>query len=204
MIITREGKSFFKFVLAGKTIAINPVSKNSKEKVIKFGSDLALSTIFHPDFNGFQEVSYKDKIPFQIKGPGEYEIDGIFLKGFGIIENFENNTEMVTSYSILFDNIHIAFIGQISSWDKFTDEAFEEFSQSEIFFVPVSSLTPAGAVKFLKQFEPKIIIPYFSNKEEVSDFSDSFGVGLEKMDKFTIKKNDISESKIRIIDLNIN
>ncbi len=208
MIITRHGDTFFKFVLGSKTIAFNPISKNSKQKTTKFGSDLVLSSLYHPDFNGYSEVGFKDKIPFIVRGAGEYEINDIFVKGYGIKHKFEGVDEMITSYTILFDNLNIALFGPIDSWEGFSDDAFDEFSKADIFFVPIGggdAFAPKDAAKLLKQFSPKIVIPiFYSQQSDVEEFAKAVGVEVEKMDKLTIKKTDLpDEGQTRIIDLKI-
>ncbi len=209
MIITRYGDNFFKFVFSDKTIAYNPISKNSNKKVTKFGSDIAVSSLYHPDFNGYSEVSFKDKKPFVIKGAGEYEISDIFIKGFGTKQKFENLDYMLTSYSLLFDNINIALFAPIAKVDSFSDEAFDEFSKADIFLIPIGggdAFSPAEAVKFIKQFSPKIIIPtFYSKSSDVEEFSKALGVEVEKEDKLTIKQKDLpEEGRMRLIELKVN
>ena len=70
MIITRHEDYFLKFTFANKTIGLNPVSKDSKLKTSKFGSDVVLSNVFQKDFNGFDFMAFGDREPFVIKGPG--------------------------------------------------------------------------------------------------------------------------------------
>jgi len=80
MIITYLGKQFFKIQKGDSIIAINPISKESKSKIktSRFGSNIALSTVNHPDYNGFDMVSHGDTMPFEISGPGDYEIKNYF------------------------------------------------------------------------------------------------------------------------------
>ena len=83
MIITYLGKQFFKIQRGDLTIALNPISKNSKhnKKISTFGANIVLINVNHPDFNGIDTVTYGDTKPFVISGPGDYEINGIFIKG---------------------------------------------------------------------------------------------------------------------------
>lgn len=206
MIITKHGESFLKFVYADKTIAINPISKNSKQKPTKFGSDIAISCLFHPDFNGYDQVSYKDKVPFVIKGAGEYEISDVFVKGYGLKQKFEQTDEMITSYSILFDDINLVVVGPISKADDFSNEAYEEFNKGDIFIVPIGgeeTFTPKEAAKFVKQFSPKLVIPiFYSSKEQVKEFSTELGSEVKTEEKLTIKKKDLpEENKKELVEL---
>ena len=63
-------------------LAFNPVSKSSKTGIsAHFGSDIALITTNHPDYNGIEQLSHGERTPFVISGPGDYEIKDIFIKG---------------------------------------------------------------------------------------------------------------------------
>ena len=185
-----------------------PISKESAEKRFKFGSDLVISSLSHPDFNGFEEVSSKNKKPFIIKGPGEYEKNNIFTKGYGIIQKYKNLEKNISSYTVLFDNITLALFGPIFSSDTLSNEAFDEFSKADIFFIPIGigdTFSIKEAVKFINQFNPKIIIPTFYEKDvDLDEFSKALGVEIEKFDKLTIKSKDLIEGKqVRLIDLSM-
>jgi len=45
MIITYHGGEFFKIISGDTTIAINPVSKDSKIKTTHFGADIAIISL---------------------------------------------------------------------------------------------------------------------------------------------------------------
>ena len=63
-------------------IAFNPVNKSSKSDITaRFGADLAFITTNHPLYNGVEQLTYGDRVPFVISGPGSYEIKEIFIKG---------------------------------------------------------------------------------------------------------------------------
>jgi len=207
MIITRHGDYFLKFVFADKIIGLNPISKDSKLKTTKFGSDVVLSNVFHKDFNGFDFMSFGDREPFIIKGPGEYEIADVFIKAFGFVSKFDGEDRVVTSYTMLLDGINVGIFGPITSGDQFSNDAFEEFSKSDVFILPIGggdTFSPKDAWKFVKQFGPKIIIPVCGTKEDLEEFKSEAGVDLILEDKLTLKQKDISEEgKLQVIDLKI-
>ncbi|MDQ3244970.1 MAG: hypothetical protein M3P22_01295, partial [bacterium] len=71
MIITHYGKQFFKIAQGELSLAFNPVSKTSKTGITaKFGADIAFVTTNHPDYNGIDQVSHGERVPFSITGPG--------------------------------------------------------------------------------------------------------------------------------------
>ena len=72
MIITYYGKQFVKIGQGEMVLAFNPVSKDSKSGVsAKFGADIALITTNHPDYNGLDQVSHGERVPFAVTGPGD-------------------------------------------------------------------------------------------------------------------------------------
>jgi hypothetical protein len=208
MIITRHGNSFLKLAFSDKTIAINPISKNSKQKSTKFGADIAIANLFHPDFNGFDQMTFKEKVAFQIKGAGEYEISDIFVKGYGVKQKFEGVEEMITSYTIFLDEINIAIFGPIGNGEELSNDAIEEFSKADIFVIPIGggdTFSPKDAAKFVKQFSPKVVIPIFeNNKDDIEEFASAFGVEAENSDKISMKAKDLPEDgKAQLIVLKV-
>ena len=85
MIITHFGRQHFKLQVGDLTIAVNPVSKEGKGKVAKYGADITLITSNHPDYNGSEQTEHSGKSPFVIRGGGEYEVKDIFIKGFNTV-----------------------------------------------------------------------------------------------------------------------
>jgi len=64
MIITYHGSGFIKAQTGDVVVAFNPVGKGSSFKESRFGSDIALVSVNHPDFNGVEQLVYKDRQPF--------------------------------------------------------------------------------------------------------------------------------------------
>ena len=92
MVITCLGAEFFKVQFGDITLAFNPVSKDSalaaKLKPSRFGADVVLVSAYHEDFNGVDQVTFGDKQPFIISGPGEYEVKSVFIKGFASVSKY--------------------------------------------------------------------------------------------------------------------
>ena len=115
MIITYFGKQFFKIGQGEMTIAFNPVGKSSKSGIsAHFGADIALSTINHSDYNGLEQLSHGERVPFAIIGPGDYEVKEIFIKGLMSETTLGGKKYINTIYSLSVDNINIAFLGALS------------------------------------------------------------------------------------------
>ena len=76
MVINYLGKQFFKITHGDLTLATNPSGKG------RFGADVVFVSTKHKDYNQTDLVSFGDKQPFVISGPGDYEIKGVTAQGF--------------------------------------------------------------------------------------------------------------------------
>ena len=196
MIITYLGKQFFKIGQGSLTVAFNPISKDSKfsASASRFGSDIALSTINHPDYNGFDVVSHGDTVPFEINGPGDYEIKDIFIKGIMTTTDFSGKKYINTIYSLSIENISLCFLGAISD-EKFSASVREKIETPDILFVPIGNhdlLDPVAAYKLAVTLEPKVIIPMDYDEKTLKAFLKE--AGQEKVvpvEKFTIKAKEL-------------
>lgn len=196
MIITYLGKQFFKIAQGDLVVAVNPISKDSKSdfKGSRFGSDIALSTTNHPDYNGFDMVTHGDNIPFSVKGPGDYEIKGIFIKGI-MTESILNEKKYInTIYSLTIENISICFLGCMSN-NKVNAEVRGDIGSPDILFVPIGNhdlLDPAEAYKLAVSLEPKIIIPMDYDEKTLKAFLKEGGQEkVEEIEKLTLKAKDL-------------
>ena len=163
MIITYLGEQFFKISQGDLVLAFNPISKDSKisSKGSRFGSTIALSTTNHPDLNGFEMVSHGDTVPFEIKGPGDYEIKDIFIKGIMTETTLDAKKHINTIYSLTIENISLCFLGAMSA-GSIDAKIREEIAEPDILFIPVGNsdlMTAAEAYKLAVSLEPKLIIP---------------------------------------------
>lgn len=198
MIITNYGREHFKLQVGDLTVAINPVSKEGKGKVAKYGADVCLITTNHPDYNGAEQVEHGGKIPFVIKGAGEYEVAGIFFKGFATETTLkEGKTDKVfqnTSYVLTLDGIRITFLGALSK--LLAPEHKQIIDETDVLFVPVGHdaflLNAYDAHKLAVSLEPKLIIPMDYDEQSLPIFLKEAGAEkVEPVEKLTIKKKDI-------------
>lgn len=204
MIITYLGKQFFKVQQGDLIIAINPISKDSKSsaKVSRFGSVIALSTINHPDYNGFEMVSHGDTFPLEIKGPGDYEVKDVFIKGIMSETVIDEKKYINTIYSMSIEGISICFLGSISK-NKLDSDTLGKIGSPDILFVPIGNgdlLTPADAHKLAISLEPKIIIPMDYDEKTLKSFLKEAGQDkISPIDKFTIKAKELIGRETEIV-----
>jgi L-ascorbate metabolism protein UlaG (beta-lactamase superfamily) len=207
MIITYLGGEFVKVQFGDTVVAFNPVSKDSSLKTSKFGADVVLSTINHEDMNGIDQISFGDKKPFAITGPGEYEVKGVFIKGLPSESNYGGEKRINTIYTLALEGMNICFLGALNTTElqKETDEAIEEV---DILFVPIGGdgvLDPASAYKLAVSIEPKIIIPIhfgdLGDKDALKKFFKEAGENPAAVPKLTLKKKDLEGKEAEVVVL---
>jgi L-ascorbate metabolism protein UlaG (beta-lactamase superfamily) len=208
MIITYDGIESVKVSHGDFTIALNPISKESKYKLANFGSDLVLITANHPDLNGAETATRQGKEPFVIKGPGEYEVRGVFVRGFPSKTVYGGVERVNTVYSFELDGIRVAYFGAISDKD-IDSKAKEDLGDVDILFVPIGGddvLNPEEAYKLAIKREPKIIIPIHfgtvGNKGSLETFlKEADATGVQPIDKLTIKRKDLIDKQGEVVVL---
>lgn len=206
MIITYHGLEFFKIQFGDIIVAFNPPSKESKFKSSRFGADIVLISLNHEDFNGSDTLSYGDKMPFVINGPGEYEIKNIFVKGFFSTSSYKNK-KINTIYFLKLESMNICFLGALGSADL-SQEIKEKMDDIDILFVPIGNkevLDSTDAYKLAVKLQPKIIIPmhYSDDKDPcLKTFLSEEGIkNLEPLDKLTLKRKDLVNKDGEIVVL---
>jgi len=206
MVITYHGKQFFKISFGDTTIALNPISKSSKIKGARFGADIAVISMNHPDFNGVDAVTYNNKEPFVISGPGEYEINAVFINGYPTDSQYEKQEKINTVYTISFENMTLCFLGGLHT-AELSDEIKSALETVDILFVPVGGeevLTPDQAHKIATKLEAKIIIPMDYEKDSLKQFLKEVGVDkMNPVEKITIKKRDIEGKSGEVVVLSV-
>ncbi|HAO64481.1 TPA: hypothetical protein DCQ44_00685 [Candidatus Taylorbacteria bacterium] len=198
MVITHYGGEFFKIQFGEASLALNPVSKDSKLKSARFGADVALVSLNNPDFNGVDQIGFGEKMPFIVSGPGEYEIKGIFIKGFQSTSKYGGEDRLNTIYSISLENMNLCFLGALGT-SELTAETKEALGDIDIVFLPIGGegvLTAAEANKLATALEPKMIIPMHfegvGDKGALTKFlKESGSEDVKPVEKLTIKKKDL-------------
>lgn len=201
MVITHHGGQCFKVTLGDLTIVFDPVNKGATLPASRFGADIALVSRNHPDMNGISEVTYGEKVPFAITGPGEYERQGVVVQGFLSTSNYglaKGQDEAVnTIYTVELEDMTLVHLGALAD-TELPKEAREGIDEVDVLFVPVGGdgvLTSEDAHKLAVALEPKIIIPMhwsgIGKTKALEAFLKAAGTGGEKTEKLTLKKKDL-------------
>lgn len=199
MIVTYLGNETFRIQVGDLVLACNPPAKSSEFKMNKFGANVVLQSIKHPDMGGGKEFSYGEKEPFVISGPGEYESNGLFIKGVAGESKYDlpKGVEKCinTIYSLTVDGINILYLGAQSG--PLPTGLSDIIDEVDMVFIPIGgngTYDAKEAAKIVLNLEPKIVVPmgYSSVKDaSLQAFLKETEGKAEPVDKLTIKKKDL-------------
>ena len=173
---------------------------------LKLKADIV--TISH-EAAGHSNINAIKGARWEITGPGEYEIGGVFISavrtGDGNKGNNHNNV-----FVFDYDGVTIAHLGDIKQIPS--RKEIDAFGTVDVLLVPVGggeSLTAAKASEVISLIEPGIVIPMHYSMPEcklklsnLHDFLKQMGVGnnLETVDSLKITANSVPED-IKIVIL---
>lgn len=204
MVISYVGGECFKVTQGDLTLAINPPDKQSSLASAKFGADLALVSLDHEDFNGTENAGFGERQPFVISGPGEYEVKGVAVRGFGVPTVYDKKATINTIYSISLENMNLCFMGALGS-PELPAAAKAELDDIDVLFVPVGGgdvLEQAAAYKLAVQLGPKVVIPMHYDDKSLKAFLKEAGAETTRAEeKLTIKKKDLEGKQSEVVVL---
>lgn len=206
MVISYLGGECIKVSQGDLTLAFNPPSKDSSLKASKFGADIALVSLDNEDFNGTENAAFGERQPFVISGPGEYEVKGVAVRGFGSESNY-GGKGINTIYSVSLDGMNLCFLGALGTV-TLPPAAKQELDNIDILFIPIGGdgvLSYDDAYKLAVQLEPKAVVPLhygdIGDKDALKAFLKEAGKDVKPVDKLTVKKKDLEGKDGEIIVL---
>jgi hypothetical protein len=207
MIITYQGAESFKVQFGDTVLAFNPISKESKLKASRFGADIVLVSLNDKDMNGADQMSFGEKQPFIVSGPGEYEVKDIFIKGFKSSSDYGGKGRLNTIYSLTFEGMNLCFLGALNG--EIDSETSEALGDIDILFTPIGGegvLDAVAANKLAVKLEPRLIIPmHYGDVGEANALKKFLKEGssenTKSEDKLTIKKKDLDGKEGDIVVL---
>lgn len=149
---------------------------------------------------------------FSAEMPGEYEIAGVVIRGIAARSHMdEQGKHSAVIYTIQADDTKVAILGHI--YPELTEDQLEQIGLVDVAVVPVGgngyTLDGAGALKVLKQVEPKVVIPtHYADKaikyevpqNGLEESVKSLGMEIsETTAKFKIKPAELSDTTKLVI-----
>ena len=214
MVISYAGGECFKVSQGDLTLAFNPPAKGSALASAKFGADIALVSLDHPDFNGSENAAFGERQPFVIEGPGEYEIKGVAVRGYGTKSYYgktpperadsSGRAGINTIHSVMLEGMNLCFLGVLGA-GELPANAKQELDGIDVLFLPVGGngvLEHAPAYKLAVQLEPKVVIPMHYDDKSLKAFLKEAGAeGTKPEEKLTIKKKDLEGKEAEVVVL---
>ncbi len=195
----------------GVSILIDPFPKEIGLKPPKVKDDIVLVTHHHFDHDNVSEAGPES---FLIDGPGEYEKQGVYIRGISSFHDKSSGKErgLNTIYVIKSEDITVCHMGDFGQ-DKLEDKQIEDIGDIDVLMIPVGgnyTIDHKEAISIIGQIEPKIVIPmHYKLKDLKIDiagpdkFIKEIGLEPEKIDKLKIVKKTLPVEETKLVLLEV-
>lgn len=173
MDINWYGLSYFRIRESGTTVLCDPFDKSVGLTPPKVSAEIV--TVSH-DAAGHSAITKSMGTPKVLSGPGEYEINNVFIHGLTTYHSKENaegsgeessanendGPERNVAFFFDFDGFTVAHLGDMGQVPKRSLIDDLDLGDLDILLVPVGggdTLDPTHAVELVSMLEPKIVIP---------------------------------------------
>lgn len=177
--ITYIGHSSFKIKSKDLSIVIDPYDPKIGYSYPKQTCNVLLTTHDHYDHHYLEGVSgYK----LHIDGPGEYEINEVFIFGIPVFHDAKDGSERGrnTIYLIEIEDFSILHLGDIGH--ELDQDSLSRIPGVDILMIPVGgkyTIDAEVAAKVVSSLEPGMVIPMHYKTKDLSGIE-----GLDGVDKF--------------------
>ena len=153
------GRSCFRLRVRGVSILTDPYGSDSNWPPLRTSAHIVTISHEHPHHCQTKGVRGSPKI---IRGPGEYEIKGVFIIGIRTYHDSKKGAKYGknTSYLLEFDNLRVCHLGDLGHIP--TQEQAEMLSDVDVLLIPVggkTTLTASLASEVVSMLEPRIVVP---------------------------------------------
>lgn len=196
------GHASFRIRAREATLILDPVPRSSGYRAEKQKADIVTISHDHPGHTATDNISGDFKI---IQGPGEYEMNEVFVTGIRTYHDEERGAQhgRNTVYLIEVEGITFCHLGDLGH--RLTDEQVEALESVDVLMVPVGGgtiLDAAKAAEVIGQIEPRLVIPMQYRTEYGDKDLDDLDRFLKEMgsqevtpvDRLQIRQSDLPES----------
>jgi L-ascorbate metabolism protein UlaG (beta-lactamase superfamily) len=176
------GHSCFRFTERGMaSVVTDPFDSDEIGYTpLKLKADIVTSSC---DLPGHSQLSAVKGSPFEIVGPGEYEIGEVFITGVQTNGKKKDSNEVRnTLYLIDYNGLTIAHLGNMNHVPSQTE--IEALGSVNVALVPVgggSGLNASKASEIISLLEPNIVIPMHYKTPECKSKLDTLDKFLKEM-----------------------
>ncbi|MBI2637639.1 MAG: MBL fold metallo-hydrolase, partial [Candidatus Sungbacteria bacterium] len=161
MVITWYGQSCFKLQSGELVGVIDPFSRDIGLTPPRFRADFLVITHDHMDHNNAESIPEENLVI--VKGPGEYDAKGVFIKGIQTYHDSKEGKErgLNTIYVIEMEGIKICHMGDFGEGEV-RQETLDAIGDVDILLIPVGgtyTIDAEEASRVVSQIDPRIVIP---------------------------------------------
>lgn len=209
MIIQWYGQAFIRIESRDIVIAIDPFSKEPKlgiTKIPRFRADAVLISHDHADHNNADAI---DGLPVVFRGPGEYEIKGVFIQGIPSFHDESAGAERGanTIFTIDAEDLRVCHMGDIGT-KKLSEDAREKIGTVDVLFLPVGgtyTVDATGAWDIISALSPKSVIPIHYKVPGLNlpiDGAEKFlkeaGAKPDEFDRLSLRSKDLQADGLKV------
>ncbi|MGH2531290.1 MAG: MBL fold metallo-hydrolase [Thermomicrobiales bacterium] len=173
------GHNCFRIRAREATVITDPVDRVTGYALPKQTADIVTISHEHPGHTNLNAIKPEYQL---VRGPGEYEMHGVFITGIRTFHDQAKGKErgFNTVYVIELEGIVVCHLGDLGH--ALTEEQAEAMSKIDVLMVPAGGghvIDSTVAAEIVSQLEPKIVIPM----QFATAFGDKKLDGLEPLSK---------------------
>lgn len=185
------GHSCFRLRTRGATVITDPCGPETGYEIPRMRADIVTISHEHEDHNYCRIISGDPKI---LRGPGEYEVKGIFIVGISTYHDRKKGQERGknTVFTFEMDGLRICHLGDLGHVPS--QEQIEELSDVSVLLIPVgggTTINAAQAAEIVSLLEPNIVIPMHYATKDLAMRLDSVSRFLTEMGQEGVKPQEI-------------
>jgi L-ascorbate metabolism protein UlaG (beta-lactamase superfamily) len=164
MIITYLGHAAFKLRGKDAVVVTDPYSKSVGFSLNKLKAEVVTVSHEHDDHNAIDRVegSSKRPEPYIIRAPGEYEVNGVGIFGWGSYHDDQRGALRGKNviFNILIDGVRVCHLGDLGH--TLDDGLVADIGAVDVLLVPVGGVYTINyqqAVEIVNNLQPSWVIP---------------------------------------------
>lgn len=207
--ITWLGHNCFRLRSREATIVTDPYNKRLGYDYGRPRADIVTVSRQGDGYGFLEGVKGEPKL---ISGPGEYEINEVFITGIGTYADDEKGKKRGknTVYVFEVEGMSVCHLGALGH--PLTAEHLEQMSRIDILLIPVGgqgTLSISQAAELISEIEPHIVIPMHYRVEgldaeldDITKFAKEMGLSdPSPQEKITFKPSDLPDgTKVVVLD----
>ncbi len=184
MEITWHGLACFRMTERGTlSVVADPYDAQSGEELPKLKADVITVSTDHPSHNNISAISGAQRGDVKtVRGPGEYEMGGVFIVGAPLRNEKVKDSPKLTAYSFDFDGLRVVHMGALNFVPS--QSQIDELETVHVLLLPVGGgdcLTATQAAELVSLIEPSVVIPMYFQAEGTGKKLEPVGRFLKEM-----------------------